>query len=146
MINMIKENRRTYQNIIVDKIDDYFYKHKRYDQRFSLAIGMSDTDVDLTIFDKNNRQTDMFIELEKNLCCEVYDGTNVENGVKASSNALTSFEQHYYAKRIFVGVVCSQDYDTSPQMVNRVFDILEYAFTHNMDNVVVDNASMIRDY
>ncbi len=143
---MIKENRNKYHNIIVEKIDDYFYKRKRYEQHFSLAIGLTDPDVDLSSFDEHNRQTDLFIKLEQNLCCEVFDGTGLESGIKAASNLLTSFEHNFYTKRIFVSIVFSQDFDTSSQMINRLFDILEYSYSHNMANMVVDNASMIRDY
>ncbi|MGB5965582.1 MAG: hypothetical protein WBF77_04940 [Sulfurimonadaceae bacterium] len=146
MINIIKENRSKYHNIIVNKIDDYFYKRKRYGQHFSLAVGLSDPDINLSVFNEHNRQTDMFIVLEKNLCCEVFDGTSAESGIKAAAILLTSFESHFYTKRIFASIVFSNDYDTSSQMVNRLFDILEYAFSHNMENMVVDNSLMIKDY
>ena len=79
--------------------------------------------------------------------CEMFfDGTDAESGIRAASNSLTGFEHHYYTKRIFVSVVYSKDYDTSSKMVNRALDILEYAYAHNMDNVVVDNSSMLKDY
>ena len=146
MTNIIKHNRSKYHNIIVNKIDDYFYKRKRYDQQFSLAIGLSDPDVGISAFDEHNRQTDMFITLDKNLCCEVFDGTSAESGIKAAAILLTDFESHFYAKRIFISIVFSKDYDTSSQMVNRLFDILEYAYAHNMENIVVDNSLLIKDY
>lgn len=146
MINAVKENRRAYLNVIVDRIDDYFYKRKRYGQHFSLAIILSDPDIDISTFNEHNRQTDIFIVLEKNLCCEVFDGTTAESGIKAASILLTDFESHFYAKRIFTGIVFSKDYDTSTQMVNRLFDILEYAYSHKMENVMVDNTLMIKDY
>ncbi len=146
MINEIKENRSKYHDTIIAKIDDYFYKHKRYDQQFSLALGLTDIDIDLSVFAEHNRQTDLFIELEKYFCCEVFDGTDAESGIRAASNSLTGFEHHYYTKRIFVSIVYSKEYDTSSKMVNRALDILEYAYAHNMDNVVVDNSSMLKDY
>ena len=146
MINIIKDNRNKYHNIIVNRIDDYFYKRKRYNQHFSLAIGLSDPDVDVSAFDEHNRQTDMFIKLEKNLCCEVFDGTCAESGIKAAAILLTGFESHFYTKRIFASIVFSNNYDTSSQMVHRLFDILEYSYSQNMVNMVVDNSLMIKDY
>lgn len=146
MINMIKENRKIYHNIIVNKIDDYFYKRKRYGQHFSLVVALSDPDTDIKAFNEHNRQTDKFILLEKNLCCEIFDGTTAESGIKAASILLTSFENHVYLKRIFISIVFSKDYNTSSQMVSRLFDILEYAYAHNMENMVVDNSLMIKDY
>ena len=146
MINMIKENRSKYLNIIVNRIDDYFYKRKRYGQHFSLAIGLSDPDIDISAYNEHNRQTDLSIVLEKNLCCEVFDGTTAESGIKAASILLTSFESHFFTKRIFSSIVFSKDYNTSSQMVNRLFDILEYAYSNNMENMVVDNSLMIKDY
>ncbi len=146
MIDTIKENRRKYLNIIVNRIDDYFYKRKRYSQHFSLAIALSDPDVDISAFNEHNRQTDMFIVLEKNLCCEVFDGTTAESGIKAAGILLTDFESRFYTKRIFTGIVFSNDYNTSSQMVNRLFDILEYAYANKMENVVVDDTLMIKDY
>ena len=146
MINIIKDNRSKYHSIIVNRIDDYFYKRKRYDQHFSLAIGLSDPNVDISVYAEHNRQTDMFITLEKNLCCEVFDGTSAESGIKAADILLTDFESHFYAKRIFASIVFSKDYDTSSPMVNRLFDILEYAYSHNMENMIVDNSLLIKDY
>ena len=146
MINMIKENRQLYHSIVVNKIDDYFYKRKRYDQHFSLALALSYPDTDIKAFNEHHRQTDKFIVLEKNLCCEIFDGTTAESGIKALSILLTSFENHFYTKQIFTSIVFSKDYDTSSQMVNRLFDILEYAYSHRMENVVVDNSLMIKDY
>ena len=146
MINIIKENRNKYQKIVVNKINDYFYKRKRYNRHFSLAIGLSDPDIDVSTFNEHNRQTDIFIKLEKNLCCEVFDGTSAESGIKAAGILLTDFESHFYTKRIFASIVFSKDYDTSSQMVHRLFDILEYTCSHNMENMVIDNSLMIKDY
>jgi len=146
MINTIKENRSKYQDVIVKKIDDYFYKRKRYNQHFSLAIGLTDPDVDVSTYREHNRQTDMFIKLEKNLCCEVFDGTSEESGIKAAGVLLTNFESHFGAKRIFASIVFSNNYDTSSQMVHRLFDNLEYSYSQNMVNMVVDNSLMIKDY
>lgn len=146
MISMIKENRSKYQKIIVDKIDDYFYKRTRYDQHFSLAVVLSSPDIDISVFNEHNRQTDMFIVLEKNLCCEIFDGTTEESGIKAASNLLTSFESHFYTKRIVISIVYSKDYNTSSQMVHRLFDILDYAYSHKLENMVVDNSLVIKDY
>jgi hypothetical protein len=143
---MIKENRSKYQTVIVNRIDDYFYKRKRYHQHFSLAIGLFDPDLDLSALDEHSRQTDIFIELEKNLYCEVFDGTTAGSGIKAASNLLTIFENNYYGKRVYASIVFSNDYDTSSQMVHRLFDILEYAYSHNMPNMIVDNSVMIKDY
>lgn len=143
---MIKENRSKYQTIIVNRIDDYFYKRKRYDQHFSLAIGLFDPDIDLTVFDEHSRQTDIFIKLERNLYCEVFDGTTAGSGIKAASNLLTIFESHFYGKRVFASIVFSKDYDTSSQMVHRLFDILEYSYSNNMQNIIVDNSLMLKDY
>lgn len=143
---MIKANRNIYQQLIVNKIDDYFYKRKRYGQHFSLALALSDPDTDIKVFNEHNRQTDKFIVLEKNLCCEIFDGTTAESGIKAASVLLTSFENHFYSKRIFISIVFSKDFNTSSQMVSRLFDILEYAYSQKMENMVVDSSLMIKDY
>ncbi len=143
---MIKENRSQYQKIIVDKIDDYFYKRTRYDQHFSLAVVLSSPEIDISVFNEHHRQTDMFVELEKNLCCEVFDGTTEESGIKAASNLLTGFESRFYTQRIIIGIVFSKDYSTSSQMVHRLFDILEYAYSHKLENMVVDNSLVMKDY
>lgn len=146
MINMIKKNRSEYQKIIVDKIDDYFYKRTRYEQHFSLAVVLSTPELNISVFNEHNRQTDMFVVLEKNLCCEVFDGTTEESGIKAASNLLSNFESHFFTKRIVISIVFSKNYSTSTQMVHRLFDILEYAYSHKLENMVVDNSLMIKDY
>ena len=93
-----------------------------------MAIGLTDPDVDVSAYREHNRQTDMFIKLEKNLCCEVFDGTREERGAEAAGILLTDFESYLWTKRIFARLGFSNNADTSMPMVNRRFNVLEYSY------------------
>ncbi len=143
MIHLIRDNRKVYCTAIMKRLEDYNYRHERYNFNFSLAIGLSSDGIDLRGFDSFKRQTDEFIILEEHLCCVVLDGSDTEDAIKATSNIQTQFETNYFNKKLFVVVTSSHDYDNKVSMLNSLFDILEYAITHDMDSMILDKSQMI---
>jgi len=145
MISQIKENRiNSYQKEILEKIDNFSYRFKRYNQHFSLAIGFCDESIDMRNFGENKRQTDLFIILEKNLCCIVLDCAPSGCDIKAASNLLSQFQNSFFDKEIFTCVISSEEVQESSKMVSQLFDILIYSLERNMNNMIVDSQQMLR--
>ncbi len=143
MREQIKIDRKKYYKEILDNLDEYAYRDKRYHINFSLAIGLSDETIDLSEFKNSKRKTDKFISLEKNLYCIVLDCTNDNSEIKATLNLQHEFQEKHFGKKLFIGVVCSKDYDNENNMINSLFDILEYSIDNNMNGIVVDKSQML---
>jgi len=146
MIELLKTNRRKYLSVINEKIQDFSYRSERYNQKFSIAIGLCNEDVSLSSFSSYTRQTDEFIILEDNLCCIVLDCAPQGSGIKAATNMLSGFQHNYFGKTLYSSVVCSSEHSSSTQMVHQLFDVLEYSIANNMDNMVVDPEQMMMAY
>lgn len=145
MLKIIKEHRKQYHKKILNNLDDYIYRKERYNLDFSIAIGICDTTVDMSGFNKYIRKTDCFIVLENYLCIVIFDGISIDNAIKAASNLQTKFQSENFGKQLFVGVADPNDYhndDYGFKMVHSLFDILEHAISHNNEHEVVDYAQL----
>ena len=143
MLESILTNRKKYHKIIADYIDDYTYRSDRYDADYSVAVILCDSDIHLGNFLQHIRQTDKFIILEKNLCCIILDSSPSDVGIKAASNIQTEFQSMNFGKELFTCVVTFKDYNDEYKMINSLFDILEYALSYKIDNIVVDQNQML---
>jgi len=143
LLKLIRDNREKYTSIIDRYMQDFVYRSKRYEQHFSLSIGLCDFDTDLKSFESFIRQTDKFIILEDNMCCVILDCAPSCSGLKAANNMLAGFQSRYFSKSLFSSVVSSDEKKENLQMINELFYILEYAINNNMDNTVVDSESML---
>ncbi len=144
MIKEIKENRLLNHKTISSRIENYDYRARRYKQSYALAIGYTEDGIDISNFSEYTRQTDFFIELDKNLCCVVFDNANISSGIKASTNMLVGFQQGNFGKIMYTSVVCSDQHEKSSTLIHELFDVLEYSILNNMNNMVVDAQQMMR--
>ena len=142
-LEKLKKNRRKYHKNIKEAVEHYAYRGDRYNINFSIAIGVSDEDIDLSSFSEFTRKSDAFLILEKNICCIILDCTPPGGGMKAAGNMLTGFQQRFFGRSLYSSVVCYSDYQDINKMVNHLFDVLEFAIDHNMDNLVVDPSQVI---
>ena len=82
MEKQIKDNRHKFHKKIIDKLDNYSYRKKRYKLSFSITVAISDKKIDLSEFIKLKRKTDEFIVLQDNICCIIFDGTSSDSAIK----------------------------------------------------------------
>lgn len=130
MHNFTQKNRQKYQKAIVNNLDDYLYRSKRYHVDFSLAIAFCNTKVDFNNLISRKRKTDKLIVLEDNLCCIVLDCAPADCAAKAASNLQNDFKKKYSDKELFTCVVTSKDYENGNSMVNSLLDILEHSISN----------------
>ncbi|MCW8896133.1 hypothetical protein [Sulfurimonas sp.] len=143
MQNLIKDNFQKYYKLIMDNLEEYSYREKRYGVEYSLTLWLSDNNVNFKDFIDHKRKTDMFIELEKNLCCIILDSTTSQNAIKATSNLQTAFQNKNFGKKLYTSVVFSEDYENNENMIKDLFYVLEYSISNNMDNIVIDKSQML---
>ncbi len=146
MVNTFNEYRQKFQEQLVKESMNYHYRFTRYHADYSIALAyISDEHVDLNVFAEHLRASDMLIFFHANLCAIIFDGTNAEEGIKAANSLLSHVQNFFFAKHLYMAVI-STDRDKSQfQMVHDLFDLISYAITHNMDNLVVESSQVIRN-
>ncbi|MCK4737998.1 MAG: hypothetical protein KAT10_05490 [Sulfurimonas sp.] len=142
MLNIVKNNRQNYLETIINSLDNYSYRNKRYQIDFAIAIGLCKESVDFSEFIKNKRKTDELILLEDNLCCAIFDCAPAKSAIIATSNMLSEFQNKNSDKQIYTSMVNSRDYDSDKMMIDSLFDILEYSVDNDIHGVVTNKEQM----
>ena len=138
LIKHIRENLGTYEAKILTAIEPYNYEKERYDIDFAIAVGATLDDVDMALFSKTIRLTDTFIYLDKHVSGVVFAFNDTENGIKAASNLLNKFEIQFFANKIYLGIISSQDEIVPEQQVKKLFDTLCHGIEQGMSNIPLD--------
>lgn len=138
LIKHIRENLASYETKVLQAIEPYNYEKERYDIDFAIAVGATLDDVDMASFSQAIRLTDTFVVLDKNVSGVVFAFNNTENGIKAASNLLNKFEQQFFSKKIYLGIISSEDETTPEQQVKKLFETLCYGVEEGMSNIPLD--------
>ncbi len=128
---------------LTQAVKDFSYRFRRYEVNYSIAIGHTPEEIDLSILSQHIRQSDRFIILDHNTCAVILDCTSDTCGMKAANNLLTHFQGIFFSIPIYVGIVTASNYDTDFKMVHELFYLLEYAIEHNMNSVLVECSQAI---
>ncbi len=139
-IENIQKNRHNYYTQIIKEIETYIYREKRYNLNFSLAAvyAQDESVIEPSKLQDTVRKTDKVIKLSKNLCCIVYDSTNMDNFVKTAENSNKKLQQIYCHKNFFMSAAESNEFNGNYlEMTNSLFERLEYAIENNLYNTVI---------
>ncbi|MDD5716462.1 MAG: hypothetical protein PHW64_01550 [Sulfuricurvum sp.] len=140
MVNLFNEHRKMFQEELVEKIAVFDYRYSRYHINYSVAIGYVSEAADLSNVANYLRKSDGFIKLNEHLYAIFLDSTDDEKGIKTSNNILSAIQAQFFSNHLYMAVVTASNYTDSFQMVHDLFDLVEYAITHNMNNIVVDSS------
>ena len=55
----------------------------------------------------------------------------------------SEFQSMNFGKELFTCIVTFKDYNDENKMINTLFDILKYALSYKVDNLVVDQNQML---
>jgi len=140
------EERSIMQEKLTQAIKDFSYRFKRYEINYSIAIGHSPEDIDLSSLSHYIRESDRFIVLDHNTCAVILDCTNDECGIKAANNLLTHFQGNFFSSLLYTGIVTASNYDTVALMTHDLFYLLDYAIFHNMNNILMESSQLIQKH
>lgn len=146
MINNIRDTKKTCYPTLMDAISDFIYREKRYNAHFSIAlIYTSDSSVDFSQeLRKSLRLTDKLISISDNLSCVVFDTTTEHSYVKAAENLCKPLRHANYHQEYYVSTAYSEDFDENYiNMLNKVFERLEYSVSHKLCNTVIEQDYII---
>ena len=132
MLTEIQEKRSDYVKKIINTLDEYSYRSKRYHINFALAIVYCKKDIALGEIIDVKRKTDRYIPLDKNLSCIVFDCIDSESSKKAASNLQKQVKQSCLDDELYMEVITSMDYESASKMTNYLFDTLE-EFLYNIE-------------
>lgn len=135
MLAEIKQNRQNYVQEIINNLDEYSYRNKRYQINFALALIYCTKDINLNEIIDVKRRTDRYISLDKNLSCVVFDCIDSDSSKKAASNLQRQVEESCLNEDLYMEVITSMEYESASKMTNYLFDMLE-EFLYNLE---VDN-------
>jgi len=138
------EQRSIMGEKLIQAIKDFTYRYKRYGIKFSIAIGHTSDDIDLSPLSHHIRESDRFIVLDHNTCVIVLDCADDDCGIKAANNLLTLFQGSYFSTPLYTAIVTVSNYETSELMVRELFYLLNYAIEHNMNAILVEHSQVIR--
>jgi len=145
MIDLFNKHRKKFQEELVKKVALYDYRHVRYNINYSIAACYITEPTDLTNIASNLRLSDDFIKINDHLYVMFLDSTDDEKGIKTSANILSSMQAQFFTKPFYIAVVTASNYTELFQMVHDLFDLIEYALIHNMNNIVVDSSKLIQN-
>lgn len=129
---------------LAQAIKDFSYRFKRYDVNYSMAIGYSPENIDMSPLSQHIRETDRFIVLDHNTCVVIFDCANDEAGTKAANNMLTRFEGTFFSTPLFTSIVTASNYENVSLMMDELFYLLNYAIEHNMKNILMGHSQLIQ--
>lgn len=128
---------------LLQAVKDFHYRFERYEANYSIAIGYSPQDIDLTPLGGFVRKTDSFVILDQHTCAIILDCADDIKGMKAANNLLTHFQGSFFATPLYTCVVTASNYDTDAKMIHELFYLLRYATENNMNNILVESSQII---
>ena len=139
MLNDIKYTKSFCYPTIMDLMSDFIYREKRYKTNFSIAFIYSDNAFadGLPDIQKGLRMTDKMTYITYNLLFVIFDYAQEDSYVKAAENLFKTLGHDDYHQKYYIATSYSQDFDENYlNMINVLFERLEYSVTHNLANTV----------
>jgi hypothetical protein len=140
ILDNVKCNRHLYYETIIQNIEHFIYRDERYNASFSLAAVCSkeQTALNPDILHKELRKTDKIIRLSDDLLCIIFDYTTNSSYIKAAENLNSALKEIHFQENFYISTAESQEFATNYlNMINKLFDRLEFAIENNIYNTVV---------
>ena len=98
-----------YHDKIAELIHLYEYRFNRYGLEYSLVLCYQREGEDLSDIGSLVRLTDSYMMLEKRYYCVVYEGTNLDQAMKAAHHIILHFKREHGSNEIFVSAVSARE-------------------------------------
>ena len=146
MVTFSAEQRSIMQEKLTQAIKDFSYRFKRYEINYSIAIGYSPEELDLTPLSHFIRESDRFVVLDQHTYAIILDCTDDESGIKAANNLLTHYQGEHFSKPLYTSIVTADNFDTVPLMIQELFYLLDYALEHNMNSILMESSQVMQKH
>lgn len=143
MVNPLGNSRKDLQMALLHEAIDFEYRYRRYEINYSIAIGLTTEEIDMSALSSFIRSSDRFVVLTPNICAVILDSAGDQEGIKAANNLLTYFQNHFFGHTLYAAVSTASNHLDAAQLIHEAFDLLEYAISNNMNNLVVDSSQVI---
>lgn len=144
MLELSKNERKEFQDKLLEASGGYEYDFERYEVSYSIAIAYLSEPLDISDICSRIRKSDRHVPLNDHFHAVIFDFTNVEEGIKAANKLLTYFQVAHFGKSVYAAVVTSNGKQTPSQMITKLFDLLTYSVDHNLDNHVTDESQVMK--
>lgn len=124
LTKQIVENYQRYKQRILDNIESYNYRKRRYDVDFTVALFISSDEIEADFVQKNIRNSDKLVTLDNNFIAVIFDFADEEQGLKAAENLLALMEPKFFSNEIYISVVNSHEQLDNEEHLHRAFDLL----------------------
>jgi hypothetical protein len=131
---------------LLHALKDFDYRLKRYEVNYSIALGYSPAEIDLSPMAHYIRESDHFVILNHNTCAVIFDCTDEERGIKAANNLLTHFQGAFFSTPLYTSIVTASNYSATPQMLHDLFYLVNYAISHHLSNIVVEPSQLMQTH
>lgn len=139
------KNRKALQDKLEREAEDFDYRFTRYEIDYCITLVYTPEPIDLSpLLSKYIRETDDAILLQDQLYAVIFDSADETKGIKAANKLLTIFQHMYFSQSVFASITTAGDYTNPTQMISKLFDLLDYAIDHNMDNHVTDTSQVMK--
>ena len=135
LIEQILENYNCYKNTILRNIEDYSYRKVRYSVDFTVALFMSERDLNADYIREKIRDTDSVLKLDHNLVAVVFDFATEDAGFKAAENLLSKIEPSLFGADIFISVSNSHGMIDDDEQIRKAFDTLITEIRNNFEDI-----------
>ena len=138
LTNQLENNIMRYEEKLLHAVERYAYEKARYDIDYTIAIAITAESLELEGFSQTIRMTDAFISLDENLYGVIFASANADLGIKAASNLLHKFEMQFFATKIYLGIISSEDELNVTKMIRKLFVTLNCCLDDGKSNIPVD--------
>lgn len=143
-MEFLQQYRKDVQQRLLNSIQDYEYRAKRYDIEYSVVLVYTVEPIDFSTISHHIRQTDVQIVCEQYLFAVILDCADTQKGIKAANNLFTYLQTVYFAHTIFASVETSQKNRSAEKMITDLIRLIDYAIEHNMNDSVIDSSQIMK--
>ncbi|MBN2870749.1 MAG: hypothetical protein JXK04_07330 [Campylobacterales bacterium] len=144
MLELSRNERKAFQDKLLEESSEYEYNFERYEVSYSIAIAYLPDLLDISDICSRIRKSDRNVPLSEHFHAVIFDFTDVQEGIKAANKLLTYFQVSHFGKSVYAAVVTSNAQQTLPQMVTKLFDLLAYSVDHKLDNHITDESQVMK--
>lgn len=128
MLDFDDETKKRYTRQILEALDTYSYRYKRYNIHFAVALCYCKKDLVLGELETFKRKTDTFLSLEENLASLVFDCIDHNASLQTSQKLENWLEEKCAEGESFMRVFCTLEYESASKVVDALFDAFNAFF------------------